>query len=122
MHIRFQTREGASSAALEVAELHFASRELREGKAGRLISRHPGHYWLVQNREYLRLDCEGPLKLVFEEGGRRSESGPYAHFSCVDGVAFSDRVVIAHLDAASGRWFGIADGVEWPGFSVFPVS
>ena len=123
MKLSFEKREGGRSAPREVASLHFASRELREGAQGTLIARHVGHYWVVAGEEHLRLDCSGPLRIVFvAEAPRRSAYGPHEHFSCVYGIAFADTLVIAHLDAASQRWFVIADGTEWPSWLIEPVS
>jgi hypothetical protein len=121
--IVFKERDGASGGERTVARLHFRAAELREGRDGPLIARHVGHAWVVSGAEYLRLDCEGPVRVRFadEQGASSAQYGPYSHFSSVNGIVFADHLVLAHLDTKSERWYVISDGGEWAAFSVDPA-
>lgn len=119
----FKKRDGASGGEAGVARLYFAGHELREGRDGRLIASHIGHAWVLGGEEYLRLDCEGRVKVLFADaqGAPRAEHGPYDHFSSVNGIIFADHLVLAHLDTKSDRWYVVGDGSEWPALLVEPA-
>jgi hypothetical protein len=120
LKIVFKKRDGGSGGERDVARLHIAGAEVRDG-AG-LIARHVGHAWVAGGEEYLRLECSGQVRVVFIDEPRRVQYGPYEDFSSVNGIVFADHLVLAHLDTKSERWYVIADGSEWRAFEVEPVS
>ena len=97
--------------------------ELLEDGAGRLLARHVKHAWKVDGQEYLRLDCEDPVRVHFEgPGGRSPDYGPFTHFSSADGIAYANREVFAHYDEQAARWFSRVERTYWPTMVLEPFS
>jgi hypothetical protein len=93
-------------------------RELLSGGGGRL-ARHADHAWHVDGRRFLRLECEDPVTIRFEDAGRSSELyGPFTNFSSTDGICYADHEVFAHFDEDTRCWFSHRDRTWWPVISV----
>ena len=124
MDLRFERKHGGPRLIEKVRTLYLARSELREGPDGRLLARHVAHHWNVEGEDYMRLDCETRLCMVFRDdgGGLRQVLGPFSHFSSIDGIAFADREVLAHFDTSRCVWYLLNEGVEWPVLCIEPVA
>jgi hypothetical protein len=83
---------------------------------GEVLARHRAHAWMVQDREFFRLDCDAPVRLRFEGDGaddHSSRHGPFVHFSCADGIAYGDGSICANLDLETKRWYSHLDACYW---------
>lgn len=107
-----------------VSALHFQRDELRDSAQGRILARHVEHDWIVEGARYLRLDCDGPVRIAMlgDEGGESASYSARQHFSSIDGIAFADREVFAHLETQSSRWYVFSDDRDWPAMLVVPAS
>ena len=124
MNLRFERKQGAPRTIDGVRSLYLARSELKEGAQGRLLARHMEHHWNVNGEEYLRLDCDARLQIVFldKHGSVRLVAGPFSHFSSIDGIAFGDHEVLAHFDTGRQVWYVLNQEVEWPILAVEPVA
>ena len=79
------------------------------------IAVHEGHHWLVDGKQYTRIDCDGPIVIELSrvDGKRVSRHGPYKTFSAQDGVTFADHGMFAFADRSMGDWYCHADGLHW---------
>ena len=114
MLVSFKKRDGSTLVLGSFEALRFEGAELVTGD-GRPIARHESHHWLVRGEEYLRLDCEGPLTIAFQDSGGKvsRQFGPCAHFSSVGGIGYRDHEVFCHLDVQTHRWHMRAEQREW---------
>jgi hypothetical protein len=74
----------------------FEGEQISDGNSGRVIGRHLPHGWMVDGEEFLRLDVEGSVSVRWE--GHTPDPGTTGHFSCVNGVAYIDRRILAFVD------------------------
>ena len=63
---------------------------------GETIDGHLSHGWQVAGADYLRLDVEAPARVTWE--GHAGSPATSGHFSCVNGVAYIDRRILAFVD------------------------
>lgn len=91
---------------------------VRGGADHEVLAVHREHQWEVQGVRYHRLDASSRVRIHFE-GARREPMaasrmfGPFARFSAVDGVAYTDDRVFAYVDAGGSEWFCYEDGRHW---------
>lgn len=115
MHVTFSKVDSSTRPLGTFRTVRLEGELLRESPGAPLLARHQGHRWKLGGEEYLRLDCDGPVTLLFLDGPVHESQrfGPYAHFSSVDGIGYADRHVFCHLDTETQRWFLRADESEW---------
>ena len=96
---------------------------LRAGNGGEVIARHENHCWRIGAREFFRIDCEGPVRVYFEDpGGQHSEVlGPFFHFSSADGLAYGDGEICGRVDVDAGTWFSHREQAHWKEMVVVPA-
>lgn len=88
---------------------------MRAERGGGPLAQHRAHSWIVQGKNFFRVDCETPVRLHFEnEKGESSPVyGPFFHFSCADGIAYGDGAIYGNVDLETKRWYGHIDGKYW---------
>ena len=88
---------------------------MRAERGGRPLAKHQAHSWIVDGKDFFRVDCEVPVRLHLEnEKGESSPVyGPFFHFSCADGIAYGDGAIYANIDLETKRWYGHIDGRYW---------
>jgi hypothetical protein len=104
-------------------EVRADGERLRDGEDGPVIARHEDHAWFIGRQRFFRIDCEGPVRVHFEDAnGRWSEEfGPFFHFSSADGVAYADGEILAHVDADDCLWYCHRNSVAWREMVVVPA-
>jgi len=90
---------------------------------GKEIAQHRDHAWYVGAEKFFRIDCEGPVRLHFENanGERSGELGPFFHFSSADGVAYGDGQICAHIDVDACLWYCHVGDRSWNEMVVTPA-
>ena len=78
---------------------------LIEDHRGQALAKHNGARWVVDGRDFYRMDCEGPV-LIKLEGPEAAthQLGPFAHFSLFNGTAYASRDVFAHYNEQENAW------------------
>ena len=111
----FKKTDGTSTSLRPLQSLRFDGKELREAEGGPLLARHEGDGWDVGGTHFLRLDCEGPLRIRFVDasGAASQPHGPFLHFSSVDDIGYADHQFFCHFHAETKRWLARADYSEW---------
>ena len=96
-------------------EIWINGETLRPSRDGEVMAKHAPHSWVVQGRQFFRVDCASPVKLHFEDekGGSSALWGPFTHFSCADGIAYGDGMIYGNLDLESRLWWGHVDRRYW---------
>ena len=90
---------------------------VREVQNRTVVARHREHQWEVEGERYFRLDATTRVHIHFErppKGDVSRQFGPYARFSAIDGIAYTDDRVFAFVDPKVGDWFCYNDGQHWP--------
>ena len=105
------------------AELRADAEILRAGQGGPVIARHQDHSWFVGARRFFRIDCDGPVRVHFEDadGERSAPFGPFFHFSSADGIAYGDGEIVAHIDVDACLWHCHRDHSQWKEMVVTPA-
>jgi hypothetical protein len=90
---------------------------------GRVIAKHHDHAWFVGSQKFFRIDCDGPVRVHFEnaDGERSQELGPFFHFSSADGVMFGDGQICAHVDVDACLWYCRVGDRYWKEMVVVPA-
>ena len=104
------------------AELRADAQVLRE-PGGKEIARHRDHCWFIGRQRYFRIDCDGPVRLHFEnpDGTRSPVFGPFFHFSSADGIAYGDGQICAHVDVDANLWYSHQEQKHWKEMVVVPA-
>ena len=91
--------------------------ELDDGRLkidGKDTALHVNHQWEADGVRFSRFDVEEQVDIRMHTEERTSRIfGPYAHFSCVDGVAYVDGRIFAFYDEQAKDWYGFDDGRHW---------
>lgn len=90
---------------------------VREVQNRTVVARHREHQWEVDGERYFRLDATTRVHIHFErppQGEVSRQFGPYARFSAIDGIVYTDDRVFAFVDPRVGDWFCYNDGQHWP--------
>ena len=73
---------------------------------GETFARHNGARWVVQGRDFYRMDCEGPVTVKLEGSEAATHQlGPFVHFSLFNGTAYASRDLFAHYNEQENAWF-----------------
>ena len=100
------------------ATVRFEGEHIRDG-GGTPIASHLPHGWTVDGEDYLRLDITGPVSVTWEGyAGGVSTSG---HFSCINGVAYIDRRILAFVDRERGDWYLLREARHCAALLLTPV-
>lgn len=101
-------------------QLWFDAESLRVAAGGLVLARHVDGQWSVEGESYYRLDCFARVCVGFERrGGERSRVfGPFARFSAVDGLLYTDDKAFALLDRRSAAWLCYDLGEHYPVMTV----
>ena len=124
MLLTFSKMDSSARPVGSFRTLRFEGELLRESPGAPLIARHQGHRWKLGGEEFLRLDCDGPVTLMFFDGlvHESKRFGPYSHFSSVNCIGYADHHVFCHLDTTTKRWFLRADESEWASLVIQDAS
>jgi hypothetical protein len=97
-------------------QLWIDTESLRESRDGPVLARHTRHQWEVAGERYFRMDCTARVTIRFEGGATPPSQafGPFGRFSAVDGLAYTDDEVFAHVDEKVGAWLCYDVGRHWP--------
>jgi hypothetical protein len=88
--------------------------DLLKDDEGTVLARRANRAWHVDGRDYLRLDCEGPVRIRMEKpGASPSVHGPFMHFSSADGISYAEHEVFASYDERMALWFSHRDRDYW---------
>jgi hypothetical protein len=123
LKLTFSTHDGRQETLGPLKQAYFQGETLKEEPASGDLARHKEHVWLLNHRQYIRIDCEARVHLFFcsEDGDASREYGPFEHFSSVDGVAYADRNVFARVDQQIGDWYSMQEGRHWQALCVRPL-
>ena len=92
---------------------------VRDGHDGRKVAEHLLHGWKVEGEDYLRLDVDVGVRVTWEgHAGSPSTSG---HFSCVNGVAYIDRRILAFVDRERNDWYLLREGHHCKALVLSPL-
>lgn len=81
------------------------------------------HQWIVQKSRFSRFDVEQPVDIYLRSAGNTSRPlGPYAHFSCVDGISYVEQHIFAFYDEQNRDWYIFSDGLHWKTIVVTAAS
>jgi hypothetical protein len=96
-------------------EIRIDGEALRAERDGPVLAQHGAHAWIVQGRQFFRLDCPSPVRLHFENerGERSAVSGPFVHFSCADGIAYGEGAIYGNIDLESKLWYSHRERRHW---------
>lgn len=121
--VEFSGLTGEPLSFRDLPLLRFEGEVVRAQPGGPILAEHRVQTWELQGRRYMRLECAGPLRVYFERAnGQRSETfGPFANFSCVDGIAYVNHEVFAFADRAIGDWYAHENGQHWALMVVVPA-
>jgi hypothetical protein len=100
-----------------------ADGELLRAPGGEVIATHRDHCWYVDAQKFFRIDCDGPVRVHFEnpDGERSDERGPFFHFSSADGIAYGDGQICAHVDVDACLWYCHTGERYWKEMVVLPA-
>jgi hypothetical protein len=89
----------------------------------RAVAVHENHLWATEAARFSRFDIEQAVAATFggDDGGAH-RCGPYAHFSCVDGVAYAEQRVFAFYDEQRKDWYSHDNGRHWRRIVITPAS
>jgi hypothetical protein len=89
---------------------------------GEALAKHNGARWVVQGRDFYRMDCEGPVTVKLEgTEAAAHQLGPFAHFSLFNGTAYASRDVFAHYSEHENAWFLHGNETRCEGLLIQPV-
>ena len=101
------------------SSVSFEGQQIRDGETRRIIAAHLPHGWTVEGEDFLRLDVEGPVGVRWE--GHAPDSATTGHFSCLNGVAYIDRRILAFVDREQNDWYFLREGLHHPSFVIEPA-
>jgi hypothetical protein len=114
--IRFSNPAGEGLTLGPYRQLRFEGERLYAHPERTLVAEHVGHHWSTPDGSFSRLDYfDEAITVYFERGGERSRPlGQFSHFSCINGVAYADRRIVAACDTRSADWYSYDVGSHWP--------
>ena len=106
--LTFAKATGGKISKGPFSSVRFAGEQVYDAeRGGKVIAAHAAYGWTVDDDEYLRLDAAGVTVLWEGHPGAPSTTG---HFSCVNGVAYIDRRILAFVDRTSRDWYLTREG------------
>lgn len=115
----FSKAAGARLSLGPFAAVRFEGERLCDGASGSTIAEHLSHGWQVAGADYLRLDIEAPMRVTWD--GHAGSPATSGHFSCVNGVAYIDRRILAFVDRERRDWYLLREGHHCPALTVEPL-
>jgi hypothetical protein len=94
---------------------------IREHQGGAVIAKHAPNGWSVDGKNYLRVDGETSVIVLWDGSPTGGTPGTTGHFSSVDGIAFIDRRILAFLDLERHDWYLKREGQHKPVLVLEPV-
>ena len=120
MILTFSKATGGQTAKGPFSAVRFEGEAIREREGAAPIASHLAYGWSVDGEDYLRLDVGGPVRVSWAGfAGAPSTTG---HFSCVNGVAYIDRRILAFVDRERGDWYLVREGVHRDALLVQPAA
>ena len=108
MLLVFSKAAGGRLSRGPFSALRFEGDRLCDAATGNTVAEHLSHGWQVEGTEYLRLDIEAPVRVTWE--GHAGSPATDGHFSCVNGVAYIDRRILAFVDRECDDWYLLREG------------
>jgi hypothetical protein len=94
---------------------------IRERHGGPEIASHFSEgWWRVDGQDYLRLDSDGPVVVLWDGGPAGGTAATTGHFSSVDGIAYIDRRILAFVDLERHDWYLKRQGEHKPVLVLMP--
>jgi hypothetical protein len=90
-----------------------------DGQRGQTIAAHLTAGWTVDGDDYLRLDVTAPVSVTWK--GYAGAPATKGHFSCVNGVAYIDRRILAFADRERDDWYLLREGQHQPALILNPA-
>jgi hypothetical protein len=117
--LTFSKADGRQITKGPFSSVRFEGEQIRDGQSGRPIAAHLPHGWNVDGDDYLRLDAPGPASVTWE--GYRGGPATTGHFSCVHGVAYIDRRILAFVDRERRDWYLLREGQHRAALTLRPA-
>ena len=105
--LTFSKTTGEQIARGPFPQIRFEGEKISDA-TGTAIAAHLPHGWSVDGEDYLRLDISGPVRVTWE--GYAGSPSTTGHLSCVNGVAYIDRRILALVDRERGDWYLLREG------------
>jgi hypothetical protein len=87
------------------------------------VAVHENNQWVAQNAKFSRFDIEQAVDLHLRTNSDTSRTfGPYAHFSCMDGVVYVEQRIFAFYDEQNRDWYVFDDGRHWKALLITAAS
>src|SRR4051812_16270783 len=97
--LTFQSSEGDRRVSKgPYPSIRLEGEVIRERRSGPVIASHVSAGWRVDGVEYLRVDIEAPVVVLWDGSPAEGTAATTGHFSSVDGIAYIDRRVLAFVD------------------------
>jgi hypothetical protein len=94
---------------------------IRERHGGPEIASHFSEgWWHVDGQDYLRVDSDGPVVVLWDGGPAGGTAATTGHFSSVDGIAYIDRRILAFVDLERHDWYLKRQGEHKPVLVLMP--
>ncbi len=122
LFVYFARPLGESVAKGPFARLTFTGARLFGDDLTVPLAVHEDNSWMTKEGKFSRLDVDGPVTVTLV---RPTISylvyGPYAAFSCVNGIAYVDGAVFALEDEPLDDWYSLKDDSHWKSIQVAPA-
>lgn len=120
MILKFAKSAGGELSKGPFSLVRFEGERICDVAADRVIGAHLVHGWSVDGGDYLRLDVSQPVVVGWQDhAGSRETTG---HFSCVNGVAYIDRRILAFVDRERKDWYLVRQGKHQPYLLLTPAA
>ena len=119
MVLVFTKAAGGRQSLGPFSAVRFEGERLCDATTGETLAEHLSHGWRVAGVEYLRLDIDARVRVTWE--GHAGSPATSGHFSCVNGVAYIDRRILAFVDRECADWYLLREGHHCPALVVQPL-
>jgi|SoiMethySBSTD1v2_1073268.scaffolds.fasta_scaffold94248_3 hypothetical protein len=120
--LTFQSSEGDRRVSKgPYTSIRLEGEVMRERHGGPAIASHFAEgWWQVDGEDYLRVDSEGRVVVLWEGSPAKGTRATTGHFSSVDGVAYIDRRILAFIDLERHDWYLKRQGEHKPVLVLVP--
>jgi hypothetical protein len=114
--LTFTKSSGEQASTGPFASVRFEGERIVDVESGQAVAAHFGHGWSLGGESYLRLDVSGPVSVSWK--GHADDPSTTGHFSCVNGVAYIDRRILAFVDRERNDWYVLREGHHQPALTL----
>lgn len=120
--LTFQTKAGNERISKgPYSSIRLEGGLIREHAGGPVIASHFPEGWKVDGKDYLRVDSDASVMVVWDGCPPGVPPGSTGHFSSVDGVAYIDRRIFAFVDLERNDWYLKREGYHRPVLVLEPA-